>query len=187
MSLQIKPGSLLIANPFLPDPNFQRSVVCIADHSPKGTVGYVVNDKTNLLLEEVISADSNELLNINLYKGGPVEEDTLHVVHQLGVLVEGSRRLKEHIYWGGDFDKLKFLIANRNVDQRDIRFFIGYSGWGSGQLEEELEEKTWIVLNSYNSELIFSKDTDTIWENAIAAKGGKYQLLKNSPLSPDWN
>ena len=121
-----------------------------------------------------------------MFSGGPVGNDTLHVIHQLGDHLKGSKYISKHTYWGGDFEQLKFLILNKNVDWRDLKIFIGYSGWSAGQLEDEIKAKSWIIHRG-SEDLVFSKSEAQTWEEALNEKGGKYKLYQNSPLRPDWN
>lgn len=183
---QIRPGDLLIAEPFLPDPNFSRAVAYIVEHNEEGTIGFVLNQSTGVALKDVLPGEVGEELDIPLYSGGPVSPETLHVIHQLGDHISGSKYIARHTYWGGDFDQIKFLLGNKNANWKDFRFFVGYSGWSPGQLEAELEQKSWIIHRS-NEELIFSDDAAEVWEKAMAERGGKYKLFAKSPLRPDWN
>ncbi len=185
--VKIKAGSILISEPFLADPNFSRTVVYIAEHDANGTVGFVVNQPMGLMLKDVIPTEPTEdFLDIPLFTGGPVGNDTLHVIHQLGDHVKGSKFISQHTYWGGDFEQIKFLIGNKNADTRDFKFFVGYSGWGPGQLESEIESNSWIVMKG-SSDLVFGETDTKTWEKALEQKGGKFKLYQNSPLRPDWN
>lgn len=185
--IKLKSGMMLVADPFLPDPNFSRSVVYIVEHDDKGTVGFVLNQPMGLMLEDVIQTGTSEDLDIPLFTGGPVGNDTLHVIHQLGDHVPGSKYISRHIYWGGDFEQIKFLIGNKNADLRDVKFFVGYSGWGPGQLEDEIKEKSWVILKG-NEDLIFNNSIESkVWEKALNQKGGKFKLYQKSPLRPEWN
>lgn len=182
----IRAGMVLIAEPFLADPNFSRAVVYLVEHNEEGTLGFVLNQPMGIMLKDVVEAGPEDQLDIPLYIGGPVASSTLHVIHQLGDHIQDSKYVGKHIYWGGDFEQIKFLLGNKNARWNDFRFFVGYSGWGSGQLQEELENGSWIV-NRTNDEFIFDLEKQKIWEAALTEKGGKFKLLKDSPLSPDWN
>jgi len=182
----IRPGDLLIAEPFLPDPNFSRSVAYVVEHNEEGTIAFVLNQPMDLNLNDVMKGDATDALDIPLYTGGPVAPDTLHVIHQLGDHIPGSKYIARHTYWGGDFEHIKMLLLNKNVDWRDFRFFVGYSGWSPGQLEDELEQKSWIIHRS-SEELIFNDNPMAVWEKAMEERGGKYKLFAKSPLRPDWN
>ncbi|MCB0736468.1 MAG: YqgE/AlgH family protein [Bacteroidetes bacterium] len=185
--MKIRPGDVLISEPFLPDPNFARSVVLVVEHNAEGTVGFVVNHLLGMALSDVVPLQTkNPLLDIPMLSGGPVGTDTLHVLHQLGDHVPGSKYVANHIYWGGDFDQIQLLLLNQNANYKDFRFMVGYSGWAPGQLEQELEQNSWIVLKGKGG-LIFETELEDLWQTLLEVKGGKYKLLKNSPNRPDLN
>ena len=143
MKESINKGTFLIAEPFLNDPNFDRSVVFLCEHSESGSLGFVVNYETNLFLGDVLEENIYE--DIPLFIGGPVEKNTLHFLHRRPELIPGSVEVGNGIYWGGDFDQAKRELNSYTLKPEDIRFFVGYSGWSEGQLDEEMARKTWIV------------------------------------------
>ena len=142
-SIAPSPGRLLISEPYLPDPNFERSVVLMCDHNESGSFGFVMNKKSPLKLAEVVEDMSG--LEADLYIGGPVQQDTLHYIFRGEDLLEDAVEIAEGLYWGGDYEQLKDMISMNRIDPADFRFFVGYSGWGQGQLEEEIESNSWIV------------------------------------------
>jgi putative transcriptional regulator len=90
------------------------------------------------------------------------------------------------IYWGGEFDAIVNLIKNENTDMNKIRFFIGYSGWGEGQLGEEMKEKTWLTVNA-TRKLVFHRKHEEIWKDALKHLGGDYEMMMNFPIDPQLN
>lgn len=146
----IKPtaGKLLISEPFMADPNFKRSVVYITEHNENGTVGFVLNQKTELTLDNLV--DDVEDTDFPVYIGGPVGNDSLHYIHTLENL-EGGVPVGNDVFWGGNFELLKIMIQAGQVERGQIRFFIGYSGWGETQLQNELDENAWLVAESKKS------------------------------------
>jgi putative transcriptional regulator len=90
------------------------------------------------------------------------------------------------IYWGGDFERALSLLRAGKVKSSRIRFYIGYSGWAGGQLDDELKEKSWLSVKA-TSELIFHKKTDEIWKEAIRLLGGNYLMMINFPTDPRLN
>ncbi len=145
-------GILLIADPFLKDSNFMRSVILMCRHNEEGSFGFVLNKLFNQTLGDLIS--EMEGYDIPVYTGGPVQMDTVHYIHQYPELLPDSQLISGNIYWGGDFEKLKTLIKNEEVDISKIKFFIGYSGWNNGQLEDELSQKSWLTATS-NRNIVF--------------------------------
>lgn len=180
----ISKGSLLIAEPFLDDPNFDRSVVLICDHNEHGSFGFVLNQTTELMLGEVL--DETIYQDIPLYLGGPVEKNTLHFIHRRPDLIEGGGEIAEGVYWGGDFEKVKVLLNVHSLTGDDIRFFVGYSGWGGGQLDNEMEHKSWYV-SSHTADFLFTTPVKGLWREVLKEMGGKYRSIAHYPTDPTLN
>lgn len=178
------PGMLLIADPFLQDPNFLRSVVLVCEHQETGSFGFVLNRPSDTTLDELMERASG--IPLPVYYGGPVQPETLHFLHQYPNEIQGSQKIEEGIYWGGDFETALDLLRSGEIDANRIRFFIGYSGWGEGQLEGELTEKSWITSKA-NRKLVFFQPSDLIWQEALKHLGGDYSLMIHFPIDPQLN
>jgi putative transcriptional regulator len=183
---KIKPskGKVLIAEPFLKGPYFGRSIVLLTEHGTQGAVGFVLNKTSHVYPDEIIE----DLLSFKgeLYIGGPVSSDTLHFIHTLGKKVPGSIKVTENIYWGGDFEKIKELINKHEANHQQIKFFAGYSGWSPGQLEDEIEDNSWIVTE-IDDEMIMHADIDDIWKKTMQGLGGVYETWSQFPEDPSFN
>ncbi|ELR71476.1 hypothetical protein C900_02539 [Fulvivirga imtechensis AK7] len=177
-------GSLLISEPFLPDPNFERTVVLLCEHSSEGSFGFVLNKVSAVTLEEIME-DVNSF-NEPVYIGGPVQQDTLHFIHRANYL-EGGVEVSPGLYWGGNFEQLMILIDTKQIKAEDFRFFIGYSGWGAGQLEDELKTDSWIVANHATPDLVFEEDGENLWRAVLKQLGGRYNIYSNYPTDPRLN
>ena len=175
---------LLIADPFLKDPNFMRTVVYICRLSEDGCFGFVLNKVFDQPLGELIS--DLEGLEIPVYSGGPVQPDTIHFIHQYPDLIPGSYKISEEIHWGGDFEVVKALLLSNSLDLSRIKFFIGYSGWDKDQLENEMNEKSWLTVTS-TRKLIFDTAAENVWKESIEHLGGKYKMMVNFPIDPQLN
>ena len=178
-------GDLLISEPYLPDPNFERTVILMCEHDDNGSFGFVLNKKANVKLPDVI--DDVGDYYAELFIGGPVQQDTLHFVHRNENLSEKSSELIDKVFWGGNFDELLALINTKAIYQQDIRFFMGYSGWSSGQLMEEMKAGSWIVMKNVNAEMIFDWDNQELWKECLKSMGGKFRLMSNYPKDPRLN
>ncbi|MCX8019434.1 MAG: YqgE/AlgH family protein [Chitinophagaceae bacterium] len=178
------PGILLIADPFLKDPNFLRSVVFLCEHKEEGSLGFVINRKYDITLEELIP--ELEGCHVPVYYGGPVQLNTLHFLHQYADEIPGSQEISRGIYWGGDFDIVIQMLKNNLLDPNKIRFYVGYSGWASGQLEDELKENTWHTSKA-SKKLVFHNDPHEIWKESLRELGGDYELMVNFPIDPQLN
>ncbi len=187
MLTQIAPskGKLLVSEPFMLDPNFKRSVVFLAEHDEEGSIGFVLNQPMQLQLNDVMPPDFPKFA-ADLYVGGPVGQDTLHYVHSLGKQLTGSNEIMEGVFLGGDLESLKVLITDNAIAKEQIRFFIGYSGWDSGQLDKELEENTWLVSIT-DATHIFSNELGDLWKHTVRNMGNRYRHIANFPEEPIWN
>ena len=178
-------GKLLIAEPFLHDPNFARSVVFLCEHGPEGTIGFVLNQLTSLSIGDLVIQLENHPPLLGLYNGGPVQPDTLHIMHRIPDVL-GGVAVAPGIYWGGSYEILQHIIQNEKHDEKDIRLFIGYSGWSAGQLEKEMTDGAWLVGDA-NEDIIFESEPENVWKKAISNLGENYSLLANMPLDPQLN
>lgn len=184
--ITIKPakGRLLIAEPFLKDPNFIRSVILLCEFQKAGCLGFVLNKLADSTLGDLVSG--LEHLSVPVYYGGPVDITTIHFLHIYPELIQGGFPITENIYWGGDFETATSLITSGKISTEGIRFYLGYSGWEENQLQDELKEGSWVVSKS-KSEIIFLPETDLMWKEALLAMGGDYGLLINAPIDPQLN
>ncbi len=178
-------GILLLAEPFLKDPSFMRSVVLICKHDAnEGTFGFALNRKLHTTLNEMI-ADLDGW-SLPVYIGGPVQTDTIHYIHQYPQHFDDAVKITDNIYWGGDFEKMKRLIKNGTLDINKIKFFLGYSGWSQGQLEEEIVEKSWITSEASKT-LVFETAATEVWNASLTKLGGKYKMMIHFPTDPQLN
>lgn len=183
--ITLRSGILLIAEPFLKDPNFMRMVVLICRHEEsEGSFGFVLNKLFHQTLDELIP----ELKGFELpvYVGGPVQIDTLHYIHQYPELLPDCVKVCEDVYWGGNFETLKALINTAQVDPAKIRFYLGYSGWDAGQLAGEMEEHSWLKANA-NRNIVFETAPEDTWKASLIQLGGKYEMMIHFPTDPQLN
>lgn len=183
---QFKPekGRLLISEPFLADPNFERTVVLLCEHNEEGSFGFVVNKPSVLKLSEVM--EDLQQWNEVVYVGGPVQQDTLHFIHRNSA-IGNAVNIRDEIYWGGDFESVVRQLNRDEIASGDVRFFLGYSGWGPGQLEDELKEDSWIVCDYVDDELLFDTDPAMIWKKALDNMGGRFSIYAKYPVDPRLN
>jgi putative transcriptional regulator len=177
-------GRLLVSVPFMNDFYFGRSVVLLTEHNEEGSVGFILNKPIETKLESAIN-DFPEF-NGNLYMGGPVEKTSLFYIHTLGTLVKDSIEVSKGLYWGGNFSTIKKLIETGVMGEDDIRFFVGYSGWGKNQLEKELSEKSWVVTERSIPE-IMSLDPENFWKENIKATDRQLGVWADFPVNPSLN
>jgi putative transcriptional regulator len=178
------PGILLIADPFLKDPNFLRTVVFLCEHKSEGSIGFVVNRQYENTLDELLPELEGH--KIPVYYGGPVQVDSIHFLHQYPEEIPGGQEVIKGVFWGGDFEAAVNMIKDGSIDLNKVRFFIGYSGWDEEQLKEELAEKTWLTVKA-TRRLVFHQDYGQIWKDALKHLGGDYEMMVNFPIDPQLN
>ncbi|HMT10225.1 MAG TPA: YqgE/AlgH family protein [Ignavibacteria bacterium] len=184
MSLKPATGRILISEPFLNDPNFKRTIILLAEHGEDGSVGFVLNKPTEYRIHEVI--EDFPVFDARVYYGGPVQLNTLQFIYKGAEIIDGSVEIIPGVYWGGSFDLLKAVISSGSVSAEDFRFFLGYSGWTEGQIDDELKLNSWIVTES-GAEEIFSKEPDNLWRDLLKSMGKKFAVLASFPENPSVN
>lgn len=177
-------GKVLISEPFLNDPNFKRTIILLTEHGEEGSIGFVLNKPTDYRIHEVIE-EFPEFDSV-VYYGGPVQLNTLQFIYKGENIIDGSIEIMPGLFWGGSFDILKTLIMSGAAAPGDFRFFLGYSGWTDGQIEDELELNSWIVANS-SIENIFSDEPDKLWRETLKGMGKKFAILASFPENPSVN
>ena len=180
--MQSLKGQLLVAGPSLLDPNFRRTVVLVGEHTDEGALGVVLNRASEATVEDAVPELSTLIDDAELvHLGGPVQPSAIVVVadfadpEQAGALILGS---------------VGFLPAEVDPDTigelRHARVFAGYAGWGSGQLDEELDEGSWIVEPAL-AEDVFTGDPEELWSDVLRRKGGPFEVLALMPPDPSAN
>lgn len=173
-------GRLLIAAPILLDPNFRRSVILVIEHSEEGALGVVLNRPTDLPVAEAVP-ELSALDDGCVFAGGPVQPQAVIA------LAEYAGPPPDGAVCGG--------IAPVGVDSdmealpehvTRVRVYAGYSGWGEGQLEGELDEESWFVAPALPDD-VFSDDADGLWSAVLERMGGEYRLVARMPEDPSQN
>ncbi len=178
-------GMLLVAEPsIIGDASFNRSVVLLAEHSETGSIGFILNKILDFTLKDLIP-ELNK--SFKIYNGGPVEQDNLYFIHKIPDLIPESIEISNGIYWGGNFEAVKELILKGLVTDKQIRFFLGYSGWDAEQLQEELISNSWIVTPQKDAKDIIERPYRSFWKDKMVELGGNYMLWANAPENPSYN
>jgi putative transcriptional regulator len=177
-------GRLLLSEPYLADPNFERTVILLTEHNNEGSVGFILNKPADTRLSDVM--EDLKGLDSQIFIGGPVQQDTLHFIHKNAEL-EDAIELDNGLYWGGNFEQLLSMIELGQFAVEEIKFFLGYSGWSPDQLEDELKLNSWIVSDRISQELIFETLPDQMWKRAMQELGGRFSVYSNYPADPRMN
>lgn len=182
---KIKKGQLLLSEPaLLGEDFFNRSVVLLAEYTKEGTIGFILNKPLQFTIGDLIPEINSSL---TVYNGGPVEQDNLYFIHTIPDKIQNSVEISNGIYWGGDFESLKNLLNENEILKTEIRFFLGYSGWTKEQLEDELKENSWLLIENKEKGNLLSKPTSEFWKEKIEAQGGEYVYFSNAPENPILN
>lgn len=185
ISMLPKKGCLILAEPsILNDISFNRAVILLTEHNLDGSVGFIMNKPLSYTINDLIPEINATFL---IYNGGPVEQDNLYFIHNVPELIPESVEISNGIYWGGNFEMTKKLINEGIIKKENIRFFLGYTGWETEQLEYELEENAWIIIENELKEKIIGKNSQDFWKEKMSELGGEYLLFSNSPENPSLN
>ncbi len=179
-------GCLLISEPHLPDYNFERSVIYLCEHNEKGSFGLVLNKASDYMLGKLVPQPIASEIDVSVGVGGPVEINTLHYLHRNSSYIDGSISLGENINWGGNYEELMTWVKS-GCAKDNILFFIGYSGWSEGQLQEEVDRNSWIVFPNATEQLVFDTRKNNLWKAVLNELGGRFAVFANYPSDPRLN
>lgn len=177
-------GSILIAEPYLPDNNFTRSVILICEHNEEGTIGFVLNKPLEVTLNDVMN--DSETPDWPLREGGPVGMDAIFFLHTFGNYIKESKKVVGNIYWGGDYEEIKVLLSSNTITEEEARIFVGYSGWAPGQLDEEIKMGSWFI-SDVNEDLLLKSSDKELWNKAVQNLNSKDKIWANAPKNPFLN
>lgn len=181
-------GALLVAEPFLRDDYFLHAVICMVDYEDADSpaMGIVLNRQTAYALQDLIENIHIEE-KIPVFCGGPVAYDRLYFLHTLGDIIPGGREVRPGLWIGGDFECMIDYINSGYPTEGKIRFFVGYSGWSTGQLKQEVEAHTWAVAEIRSNESLLSQGEDELWHDAVRSLGEEHRGWLFHPRNPHAN
>jgi putative transcriptional regulator len=189
-------GQFLIAETDLQDPNFFRTVILIVHHNEEGAFGLVVNRQSDVTAGEVIEGvEETALEDVPVFVGGPVQQNYVFALHD-GIperyRSEHTEEIGGRIFFEPSFRHVIDFVRSEDYqtvepDSRSrIRVFAGYSGWGPGQLESELESDSWFV-HPATADVIFDSEPTEGWKEALSKKGGFYRIVAETGFKPSMN
>lgn len=182
--MDIEQGNILIAQPFLQDGYFKRSVIYLCEHTSEGSLGFVMNRPQGLLLRDVFPHIKNG--NFPVFEGGPVSVNQLYYIHTLGEKLSDSIQITDGVYWGGNFFELAHMIEHGQISSKQIRFFVGYSGWSEEQLNDELSGTTWFIKETDYNDLISVKPSE-LWGSELIKLNPGYRAFSDFAHDPSLN
>lgn len=183
--IKIEKGDILISKPnILGDVTFNRSIVLVVDNNEEGVVGFMVNKPLDEDLNQLMPEIHQEF---KVFDGGPVERDKLYFIHNVPDLISGGLKISEGLYWGGSTREITKNINSGQIDASHIKFFLGYSGWGAFQLEDEITDDVWLKQNKMNPDEIIACESASFWNQKIKSLGGEYLIWSNAPDNFNYN
>ncbi|MGQ9847277.1 MAG: YqgE/AlgH family protein [Bacteroidales bacterium] len=177
-------GKYLISEPLMNYGIFGRSVVLITEHGDMGSIGYVLNKPSGFIISQLLPMFKN--FSTQVFIGGPVATNTVHFIYKSDKPISKSTQIDKNLYWGGDINDLYEQMIKNKLPENDVRFFVGYSGWGKNQLENELKNGYWIV-SSLTNNFLFEEDASVLWKRSVLMLERKYHFWLNVPINPSLN
>ncbi|RRO22175.1 YqgE/AlgH family protein [Flavobacteriaceae bacterium 14752] len=182
---KIHKGDILIGKPsILGDITFNKAVILIADFNEEGVVGFMINKPLNEDLKQLVP---NVQKDFKVFDGGPVERDKLYFIHSVPELISGGIKITHDIYWGGEHKEVIDLLNQDRINQNQVKFFLGYSGWSSEQLQDEINDEVWILKDDITNHELISCSDSSFWNKTIKSLGGEYLIWSNAPDNPNYN
>jgi putative transcriptional regulator len=177
-------GRALVAEPFLQDSYFKRSVVLLTEHNEEGSLGFVLNNPIDFHIEEILKdfPPIDSLISI----GGPVRTDTVHYLHTVGHMIPDCQEVMTDVFWGGNLDLIRAGVREGWINSHQIRFFVGYSSWYPGQLAKEIDENSWLVTDIDRLDVMHGSDF-RLWESILMKEDERYKMWTRYPEDPMWN
>ncbi|MBA3966313.1 MAG: YqgE/AlgH family protein [Nitrospirales bacterium] len=186
MDTPLGKGVFLIATPALRDPNFRQAVVLLCEHGPEGALGVVVNRPTEMNIAEVLpQVPVLEGQEHRVYAGGPVQKNSLLVLYRLNEEIEDTHAVLDGVYLGGNMETLERILEGPG-EHESFRAYMGYSGWGPGQLESEMESGSWLTMPA-RPHLVFDEDSQDLWGEVLRSFGDEYTMYAHMPVDPNLN
>jgi putative transcriptional regulator len=186
METPLGKGIFLVAAPSLRDPNFRQSVVLLCEHGPEGALGVVVNRPTAMSISEALpQVPILEGSAHVLYAGGPVQTNQVMLLFRSEEFPENSHHVFDGVCLGGDMGMVERILTGPGTKE-SFRAYLGYSGWGPGQLENEMKTGSWITLPADPS-LVFETDPARMWGDILASVDEAYRHYADMPFDPSCN
>lgn len=178
-------GKILISTPDTSGDIFSRSVILIIEHNDEGAFGLILNKKN-----EPISNKLSQLFDFktDIYNGGPVSKERMFFIINSDdkLLCEYYLPIDNGFYLTEDSKSVISNIMSKKLSPENIKIFIGYSGWESGQLEKEISLKYWTIIDNYDINY-FSYQEQNMWKKLMQNLGGQHLIWANTPDDVSWN
>ena len=186
LKAQLGKGIFLVAAPNLRDPNFRQTVVLLCEHGAEGALGVVVNRPTAMSVSEALpQMPVLEGQRHVLFSGGPVQPNQVMLLYRLDQLPDNSHHVFDGVCLGGDMELVDKILTTTQGKEA-FRAYVGYSGWGPGQLESEMRIGSWITVPA-DPAMVFEKDPTHVWAEIVSTLGEEFRLYADMPFDPSLN
>lgn len=186
MNTELRKGIFLIAAPALRDPNFRQAVVLLCEHGPEGALGVIVNRPTAMSISEALpQVPVIEGVGHVLYAGGPVQTNQVMLLYRGDQFPDNAHHVFDGVCLGGDIGMVERILTAAGTKEF-FRAYLGYSGWGPGQLEGEMKTGSWMILPA-DPQAVFEKDPTRVWGDILCTLGEAYQPYAEMPFDPSCN
>ncbi len=149
-------GKFISSTPALDNTDFEKAILFIIEDNENGATGFIINKLFGRVLNELV--EFRQSIPFELYAGGPVAQEGIFFLHRRPDVIEGAKRISNSIYLGGNMQQAITAINKHIINEQDIKVFIGYCGWDAGQLNEEVEEGSWLLLDASVEKIFFNAD-----------------------------
>jgi putative transcriptional regulator len=162
-------GKLLVARRDAPDPTFAETVILLVRYENSGTVGLVINRRSNVPVSEALGKfNGSKQRSEPVYSGGPVEPQSVLALLRANTMPEGAAPVVGKLYLVSTKPVLEKSLAGQ-VGPTELRVYLGYTGWGARQLESEIERGFWYIFPG-DAGLVFDPDPGSLWSRLMARK-----------------
>lgn len=181
-------GHFLVAGPRLRDPNFFKSVVLVVEHNEEGAMGLVVNRPSAVTVVSALAGHFDlPCASGFVYQGGPVEQTALFILHNSQLLDPDETPIIPDLFIGSCADVFEQVVSQAVMDDSiHYRIFSGCSGWGGGQLEDELSRGDWLVVKA-ELDNVFSENPYEVWDHLVEKVHKAHRIIPDHPSNPEWN
>lgn len=181
-------GMFLMSAGHLRDPNFHRTVVLMLEHTPEGAMGLVINRPSAMTIRKALSVGGTvNKGDAPVFVGGPVEPNSLFILHNCAALGSTDREIAPGIFLAGSEHSFDAVVKPQEPENTlRFRLLSGYSGWGTGQLESELARGDWLILPA-DASLVLEDDPYGVWEVCLRRIQRTSRLLNVEVRNPEWN
>ena len=176
MKKEVRIGTILISKPFMEDKRFEKTIILIVENNTDGVVGFIMNKNISNKIDALYKLFPNS--NFNTKYGGPIDDDNrLFFTHKHPHIISGSKEIKNGLFWGGELKDLERGLKSGEIHQNEINFYLGYTGWDQGQLDDEIEEGSWILHQMDLEDL----NINVNWSNLLITINKEYEVWATAP------